>query len=289
MPPKARGALTLGLGQTKDHTVQAAMRLRQLGSTQSVTFFAPPEVHQSILDLRRGQIRESIDSQDVVCWLLEQTCAGIEQLQPLYYSQGADYCRRVQAAVKHPDVLKDAEQREAYLNVLRQTERQSLEQLYTPKSSTKGHKSITFSNSRIADFMKDLETRRKGFQDTGLAVHGSALQEVEQEREVAFEVESVREVQKPVHFIPCTFMGLHKDIASFARTGRLLPDSSAYRMAFAALKRTALGEKHGVDVGNTSGRLYVSAEFLKTVQFPAGRPQDSFQVSLSAVHISVLD
>jgi hypothetical protein len=42
LPSDACGALTLSLGQTKDHTVQAAMRLRQLGTTQSVSFFAPP-------------------------------------------------------------------------------------------------------------------------------------------------------------------------------------------------------------------------------------------------------
>jgi hypothetical protein len=39
---------------------------------------------------------------------------------------------------------------------------------------------------RIAVFTKELNTRRKGFQDTGNAVHGSVLQEVEQEREVAY-------------------------------------------------------------------------------------------------------
>jgi hypothetical protein len=53
--------------------------------------------------------------------------------------------------------------------------------------------------------------RRKAFQDTGNAVHSSTLQEVEQEREVAFEVETVREVQKPVHYSPLTFRGLHRD------------------------------------------------------------------------------
>lgn len=67
LPQHVRGALTLALGQTKDHTVQgefavlglphharsplwfiankpkqAAMRLRELGSTQAVVFFAPP-------------------------------------------------------------------------------------------------------------------------------------------------------------------------------------------------------------------------------------------------------
>ncbi|EHK96031.1 hypothetical protein M7I_8285 [Glarea lozoyensis 74030] len=50
--------------------------------------------------------------------------------------------------------------------------------------------------------MKELGIRRKAFQDTGNAVHSSALQEVEQEKEVAFEVETIREVQKQEHYSP---------------------------------------------------------------------------------------
>lgn len=41
------------------------MRLRQLGTTQSVTFFIPPEVHQGIADLQEKTMYESIDSADV--------------------------------------------------------------------------------------------------------------------------------------------------------------------------------------------------------------------------------
>lgn len=43
----------------------AAMRLRQLGTTQSVTFFAPPEVYQSIIDLQMKPLGAKIDSRDV--------------------------------------------------------------------------------------------------------------------------------------------------------------------------------------------------------------------------------
>lgn len=41
------------------------MRLRQLGTTQAVTFFIPPEVHQSIVDLQNKTMHEVIDSADV--------------------------------------------------------------------------------------------------------------------------------------------------------------------------------------------------------------------------------
>jgi len=45
--PSAKGALTPGLGNPKDHIVQAVMRLRQLGTTQSIASSKPPCVLDS--------------------------------------------------------------------------------------------------------------------------------------------------------------------------------------------------------------------------------------------------
>ena len=59
------------------------MRLRQLGTTQSVVFFAPPEVHQSILDCQKKTNHDKIDSSDVVTWLLEQTCKYCLDFHPI--------------------------------------------------------------------------------------------------------------------------------------------------------------------------------------------------------------
>ncbi|KAI9733803.1 MAG: hypothetical protein M1818_007070 [Claussenomyces sp. TS43310] len=281
MPAYARGALTLGLDQTKDHTVQAAMRLRQLATTQSVVFFAPPEVHQSILDLRKKHAGDAVDSYDVICWLLEQTCDGIEQLQPLYISQGFDFCQRTQAATDNSDFLTDITQREAYLSTLRQNETQTLRQLYEPKIKSMPAKNIASFASEIAGYMKELKSQRKNFQDTGTAVHGSALQEVEQEREVAFEVEAVREIQKPTVFSPLSFSGLHRDIINFVKTGNLVAGSLEYEKAFVALRRTALGRKHGIESKATTSKLYVSREFTRTVLLPQGRSHDQFQRQVS--------
>ncbi|KAF3941946.1 hypothetical protein ABW19_dt0206271 [Dactylella cylindrospora] len=287
-PINARGALTLGPGQTKDHTVQAAMRLRQLGTTQSVVFFAPPEVHQSIVDTQNKSFYEpGIDSSDVITWLLHQTCIGIEQLQPLYFSQGADFCRRVQAASDNPDFLEDVSHLSSYLDTLRQQEQQTLKQMYEPKQNQKALSSITTPTPSISKFMDELKTRKRGFQDTGEAVHGSALQEVEQEREVAFEVESVREVQKPVHYTPFKFPGLHKDLITFIHTGRPLVGAAGYEPAFAALRRTcSLGEKYAVDHTATSNSLFVSIEFTKTVQMHSSRFNDNFQRNVNWILIS---
>ncbi|OMP87747.1 hypothetical protein BK809_0007836 [Diplodia seriata] len=274
MPVNAKGALTLGLGQTKDHTVQAAMRMRQLATTQSVVFFATPEVHQSIRDHRSTDRRGAIDSYDVVCWLLEQTCAGLEQLQPLYYAQGVDFCRRSQACIDNPDILTDADQRENCLKELRHVEHQTLEQMYKPKTKTKVSNPSSAFSPQLAGLMKELNTLRKGFQDDGNAVHASALQEVEQEREVAHEVENIREVQEPVYFSPIKFPGLHHDIKSFALTGRLVAGSFGYEHMFICLRGTALGSKHRINPEIITSNLFVSKQFTKTVVL--NQPDDNF-------------
>jgi len=99
--------------------------------------------------VRQKESSDSITSYDVVHWLIEQTCAGIEQLQPLYFPQGADFCRRTQAALDDADFLVDEEQRESYLATLRQYEQQKLEALYgvNPKSKSSASNTSKFSGS----------------------------------------------------------------------------------------------------------------------------------------------
>ncbi|KAK3290215.1 uncharacterized protein B0H64DRAFT_350596 [Chaetomium fimeti] len=276
-PLDARGALTVGQGQSKDHTVQAAMRLRQLGTTQSVTFFIPPEVRQTIVDLRGKSMSESIDSHDVIRWLLDNSCDSIEQLQPLYYSQGIDFCRRTQAALDNPDYLTNPGHRAQYVSSIMQTELQTLQEMYEPKAKGSKHGNFQSSHPKMAAFAEELNTRRKGFQDTGRAVHGSALQEVEQEREVAFEVESVRQVKKVVQYDALGFPGLHRDIEVFARTGRLPIDSHAVSHVFQLLSTTALGRKHRVlsKGSQAQSKLFVSGEFNRTAKLYTSSAPDN--------------
>ncbi|KIV78786.1 hypothetical protein PV11_06396 [Exophiala sideris] len=275
-PPNAHGAVTLSLGQTKDHTVQAVMRLRQLATTQSVTFFAPPEVHQSILDFRNKTDRMHLDSHDVVCWLLEQTSQGLENLQPLYHAQGMNYCRRTQAAIDHAGYLGDEVRRGAYVETLRDHEQQSLKSLYEPRTGNrkKQLKDVKY-HGNIWNYVKELERRRKAFQDTGNAVHASALQEVEQEREVAVEAETIREKQNPTHFHPHSFGGLDAELRHFVNTGALRPDQTICEDSFSFLKSTATGLRNPADLPMTP-KLLVSSEYRKTVCIPSGKPNDDF-------------
>ncbi|KAI1808649.1 hypothetical protein F4811DRAFT_569460 [Daldinia bambusicola] len=273
--PRARAALTLGLGQTKDHTVQAAMRLRQLGTTQSVIFFAPPEVNQSIRDLCGKKEGQRVDSYDVIRWLINNTCDGIEQLQPLFYSQGMDFCNRIQAAEDFPNFLVNDEDRTAFIDTIKHKERQTLQQLYGIQSRVKGNASTKY-NAKIAKFTQELELRKKNFQDSGQAVHASALQEVEQERETEIEVETVRQVKKPLPYTPLKFPGLHRDLETFAKTARIPAGSDSFIHVMKALSRTALGKKYKLNHGASSSPLFVSSEFERTVRLVLEGANDNF-------------
>ncbi|KAL8728585.1 MAG: hypothetical protein Q9166_005318 [cf. Caloplaca sp. 2 TL-2023] len=265
MPPQAIAALTLGVMQTKDHTVQAAMRLRQLAISQSVIFFAPPEVHQSILNTRMGSRNGPIDSHDVIIWLLEQTCCNIEQLQPLYVSQGLEYCRRRVAAQRYEDVEYNAGDARSYLRILEQPERYSLEELYAPDRKTKSSPMDSSSNAEITRYVRRLNDMKKDIRNTGDTVQALAHQEVEQEREVAIEVETVREVKKPHHATAYPQPPLHRDTRLFAETGRLAAGSHACIQAFVALRHTAVGRRLGISDRATQSGLYITQDFSKTV------------------------
>lgn len=86
-------------------------------------------------------------------------------------------------------------------------------------------------------------------------------------------------MQKPVSYSPYGFSGLHRDIESFARVGRLPAGSAAVVEAFALLGSTSIGRKHGIDTKATSGKLFVSQQFTRTINPPKDRPYDQFQVS----------
>jgi hypothetical protein len=281
LPDNASGALTLGISLQKDTLIQSAMRLRQLGTTQSVTFFAPPEVHQSIMEVAKFSPYQKPNSAHIIRWLLHSTCEQLESLSPLFHSHGVDFCRRMQGALDNSDFLHDSDQRAEYLKILLQKERQSLERLYEPKTKNQNSDSITYTAPRLKAFMKELNARKRAFQDTGNAVHASALQEVEQEREVEVqvEVENVRELQRPNWYQPHAFERLDHYIVRFIADGCLPPrHSGGYEHMFDFLKRTATGKKYSVTKPQRHSSLYLSREFGLTVKCPHNRPDDSFLV-----------
>lgn len=262
----ARGALTLGPGQTKDATVQAAMRLRELATTQSIVFIAPPEVDASLRDVCRLSLRSRrVESCHVVHWLCEMTCRNAEALQNLHIAQGVDFSRRQNAQWRFDKFLTNDEHRHQVLKAIQKPERQELEQQYGPTADTgmKGSANEV-SFPVLKGFMNTLSQQRNSIGEklNGHGIHSSALEEVEQEREVEFQVEEVRQVAKPVKYQALKFPSLHSAILQFVRTGRL-EGKNGFMEAFDSLKNTAIGKKF--EVRGTGSRFYCSTEFSRTV------------------------
>lgn len=248
------------------------MRLRQLATTQSVVFFAPPEVHQSILDHRGKKNGSHLDSCDVVHWLLEQTCRGIEHLQPLYRSQGIDFCRRSAISIKFPDYLDSEERRAAFMHGIRQVEDHTLQKMYQPRRCETTPQVLEKPPHSLAEFL----ARLRSHAGHSNSPSDTAFQEVEQEREVAHEVEAVREAQKPIFYEALSYGGLHKDILHFERTGKPQGASDGYGPVSVAIKRTQIGKKYEAAAKMFHCRLLASKEFFRTVKLE--RPDDNFLV-----------
>ncbi|KAI1311107.1 hypothetical protein F5Y03DRAFT_391651 [Xylaria venustula] len=268
LPMNARGALTLQLKLTKDHAVQAAMRLRQLKTTQSICFYGPPEVEQSIRDYRQLSLSDNINSSHIVSWLLEQTCRSIEDLRGLYIAQGVDFCQRTDAILHCMNFMSDNPERQKVLQVLQQPERKTLKELYGPASE----KSIVnfddkLDSLQLTSFMNELESASKD--QHGRFLPG-ALEEVEQEKEVQAQVEEVRQIEKRRQYDALKFPGMHPDILQFARTGILKAAQAVedakpgFEHAFAFVGRTKIGKTFGVHKTNT--KLFVSTEFANTIE-----------------------
>jgi hypothetical protein len=124
--------------------------------------------------------------------------------------------------------------------------------------------------------MMELDNQRTAAKGGGNSIHSSTLEEVEQEREVEFEVEEVRQMEKPTHYTALVFPGLHDSILHFVKTGKLEGDSG-YEHAFTALTRTNVGREYHVRC--TRSRLFVSDEFMRTVDFEKKGQNDNFLVS----------
>ncbi|RSM02017.1 hypothetical protein CDV31_011100 [Fusarium ambrosium] len=266
LPVYAKAAVTLGLGQTKDQTVQAAMRLRQLGTTQSISFVAPPEVYQSILRLRSTYSKIftqhlPMTSEDVVHWLLEQSCVASENIMSLHLAQGYDFCRRTNAIWKHMNLLHDEDNRRQLLETIQLQEDQTLEQLYGVRQLDSAEPS-QFDFPSLEAFATKLHEQRLISSRSDQKAHSSPFEEVEQEREIEFEVEQVRENQKPTRLIPFSFSTLDPAILCFVTSGCLA--GKRFIQAFDLIGKTSIGRRFGVT--KTASKLFVSPEFARTVQ-----------------------
>lgn len=275
-PVNAKGAVTLSLGQTKDHSIQAAMRLRQLQISQSICWLAPPEVDQSITDAQAPGRNGELDSYDVVWWLLEQSCRSIEQSLPLFTVQGETFCEQVQAKLENPEFAENTEHREEVLKSLHQVERQTLENLYDPATQERDSLEPDDFSLQLRPLVVRLGQTRHSFQSSGV-FHSGAMEEVEQEREVTAEAEVVRQLQEASDFVGVKPEALHEHIKQFIVTGSLPDGSEAFTDMFTAMSHTTVGKRSGITAPRlTFCALLVSREYQRTLAAAPYKEIDNF-------------
>jgi len=250
------------------------MRLRQLAHEQSIVFFAPPEVNQSILDFTRKSPADFISSYDVVRWILEQTCRGIESQLPLYVAQGLNYLKRNKAARTHPAHTSDTNDRMSYLNILEELERHELKDLYAPRSDALFETVGTANSVRPEDDqISALLKVRDSIQDETLMRQSSAHEQ--QERELAVEKEQERQVERPKD-VQARFHSVHPHVYKFVHGGTVIWNSVAYHDAFEAARCTSVAKSIQGQV-SVGGKLLATADFVKTVLLTPNHSPDLYQ------------
>lgn len=255
--------------------------MRQLGTTQSIAFIAPPEVYRSICHLRMitqaGNTSTVINSLDVVRWLLEQSCVANENLMGLHISQGVSYCQRMNAIHEHPDFLTKGPAAIQLLDVIQEKEQKTLEELYGPTSQTSATTTFTSSLSRLNAYMSKLDRQKLQLaENTTQTTRLPALEEVEQEREFEFEVEEERERERPQGYIPLNFPGLNQALLSFVESGTLGPGDN-FIQAFKYVGRTTIGRRFSVTT--TGSKLFVTKQFTETIEADHSETETAIIVS----------
>ena len=240
LPVNTRAAVTLGPRLVKDKLVQgefptlkvrlpltistvACMRLRKLGQGQSLMFVAPPEVHQSIVDIT-GKHDNDIDGYDVVAWSLEQSCLSIERSQPLRVLQGLNHHHRQKTmtafAKRYPNlenVAKETDATKGFILAFREKEEQRLNDLYAPASL----KSSTMPNildSSQEDPDPTVQQLLEIWRSVDFSISEGASMHEEHEREVAHEVEQETQIQRPPR-VNASYRSVDPLLREFVRTG----------------------------------------------------------------------
>ncbi|UKZ69585.1 uncharacterized protein TrAtP1_010591 [Trichoderma atroviride] len=205
-------------------------------------------------------------------------------MMPLHIAQGLNFCHRTNALWKHPEFLTDKSALKKLLGVIQLQEHQTLEQLYSTRFSAPQTDKTNFDFTQLQRFSSVLDNKRHTASSEALTP-AAAFMEVEQEREVEFEVEQVREKQSDMQYTPRKFPGLAGFIKSFVVTGRL-EAGGPYLQAFEFIGMTKIGRKFKVK--KTASRLFVSREFANTTVNSKLQTEPDILVR-NALFIAVLD
>ncbi|KAK2733456.1 hypothetical protein FQN57_002110 [Myotisia sp. PD_48] len=178
-PSDSRAAVTLGPRLTKDRLIQACNRLRKLGSGQSIVFVAPPQVRNKMRELSEDFGRREFDSTGST---LGVSRAGILLTAALEESlaSGGDF----------NDIVSRMQVSEAL----------TLSEAYGPQET----QSLLYDALRDIGDQRDVVSQKllAALQEMDPIDHGGQSLNEEQERELTHEVQTERQVERPLAVEP---------------------------------------------------------------------------------------
>lgn len=236
--------------------------MRKLGHGQSVVFCVPREIKTKIRELLPGAESPSeIQVSDILIWSIQGTWTMLERGVQLWATQGRRHEKHRRLWTQFTNGKGVLSQSQA--NQFLEDEAQTLLERYRPRAR---------DSPREEDVEPDPEDPISArLRDFGALKCDAATLHEEQERELAPEIETEREMELPPPAAPASH-SLHRDVKSFVVEGTPKPGSAAYTRAFTSLARTRAGRDF--DVANIPAAIatnfFVSADFAHTVKLPGG-------------------
>ncbi|KIX98577.1 uncharacterized protein Z520_05878 [Fonsecaea multimorphosa CBS 102226] len=270
LPDNFTAAVLLGPGILKDNLAQACMRMRKLAVSQSVRFYAPPEVDQAIRSVVKDPSGD-LDSLHVVRWAIQNSCLALKKQDPLYISRGLLHSRRRLAADRHLTSEGKVVDYEQYLDTVRERECRPVTELYRaggthradlPFQPTLAESQDAVIQSLCADFERISST---DLDDSDITQ--------EQEREVLHEIEEEREIQRPREVTPATPQHC-QSLLDVIRNETRCANIPELRPCFQILRQTRLGLYY--KLGEFPTHVLVTPDFLRTIQAHGNSPEDDF-------------
>ncbi|KAM3554434.1 hypothetical protein ARSEF4850_006456 [Beauveria asiatica] len=280
LPEYYRAAVTLGPDLTKDRLVQACMRMRKLGSGQSVVFCLSQEMQFRVNRAVGNALNDGITVDDVLRWSIYETHADLHRMMPLWAIQGSRFERQKEtwAKSKTPTGIRmSQDQAEEFL----EEEAQTIEYRYRPTA----HNAAEDLRLRFGRLRLDVEENealaaiQSRCEDFGVSNSRSAVLQEEQEKELAPEIEQEREIQRPEPAAPEKHE-IHQDLINFIRDGTMRARSPAFSSAFLALSDTSVADTS--KLVQFPGSLLATADFARTVKLNTSQKKlpgarDSYQ------------
>lgn len=237
LPDITSAAVLLGPRLKKDSLVQGCMRLRKLASKQQVIFFGSPEVDTDIRGLLSKTLQDTIDSADVIKWVIQQSCNALRGQQSLHAVRALEFHKRDRAFNEHVSMQGIVTKKAAYIDKIRTPEVNDVHEIYAVGRRTTAHASEFEGQEQqepqVAEMLKKVAQL-----DLSHTVDISTSNE--QEREQLHEVEQEREISRPIRMAPAGH-DINEELLDIIKNNQLVQKMpSSLKSAFNLMKYTSL-------------------------------------------------